>query len=201
MNNYSRAGLIVILALTLGFASTTFCRAEVSQVSKDLKGTRVPETLLLAQASEASPSTTAEPAPGSPCHVPREYIRLINSGEYDKVGGLFSDDAVYMGPDGKTHYGAKEIGAFYKKMLSLLRPKITALSFLENGNECIMELGGLDSSGGNNVKIWPTGSVPHPGAIDIFTINSQGKASQFLVYLRPGTRTQAQLRAALAKMH
>ena len=201
MNNYSRAGLIVILALTLGFASTTFCRAKVSQVSKDLKGTRVPETLLLAQASEASPSTTAEPAPGSPCHVPREYIRLINSGEYDKVGGLFSDDAVYMGPDGKTHHGEKEIGAFYKKMLSLLRPKITALSFLENGNECIMELGGLDSSGANNVKIWPTGSVPHPGAIDIFTINSQGKASQFLVYLRPGTRTQAQLRAALAKMH
>jgi len=106
-----------------------------------------------------------------------------------------------MGPDGKTRHGAKEIGAFYKRMLSLLRPKITALSFLENGNECIMELGGLDSSGGDNMKIWPTGSVPHPGAIDIFTINSQGKASQFLVYLRPGTRTQAQLRAALAKIH
>ena len=106
-----------------------------------------------------------------------------------------------MGPDGKTRHGAKEIGAFYKKMLSLLRPKITGLSFLQNGNECIMELGEVSSSGGDNVKIWPTGSVPHPGAIDIFTINSQGKASQFLVYLRPGTRTQAQLRAALAKIH
>ena len=197
MNNYCRAGLILSLAVTLGFASTTFCG---TQVSRDLKGTHLPETLL-AQASEATPSTTAEPASSSPCHVSREYIRLIDSGEYDKVGGLFSDDAVYMGPDGKTRHGAKEIGAFYKRMLSLLRPKITALSFLENGNECIMELGGLDSSGGDNVKIWPTGSVPHPGAIDIFTINSQGKASQFLVYLRPGTRTQAQLRAALAKIH
>ncbi len=197
MNNYCRAGLILSLAVTLGFASTTFCG---TQVSRDLKGTHLPETLL-AQASEATPSTTAEPASSSPCHVSREYIRLIDSGEYDKVGGLFSDDAVYMGPDGKTRHGAKEIGAFYKRMLSLLRPKITALSFLENGNECIMELGGLDSSGGDNMKIWPTGSVPHPGAIDIFTINSQGKASQFLVYLRPGTRTQAQLRAALAKIH
>ena len=200
MNNYRRAGLIVSLAVTLGLASTTFCGAEVSQVSKHLKGTRVPETLL-AQASEASPSTTAEPAPSSPCHVPREYIRRINSGEYDKVGGLFSDDAVYMGPDGKTHHGAKEIGAFYSRMLSRLRPKIMGLSFLENGNECIMELGEGDSSGGNNVRIWPTGSVPHPTAIDIFTINSQGKASKFLVYLRPGTRTQADLRAALAKIH
>jgi len=143
----------------------------------------------------------AEPAPGSPCHVPREYIRLINSGQYDKIGGLFADDAVYMGPDGKTHHGAEEIGAFYKRMLSLLRPKITGLSFLENGNECIMELGEVGSSGDNNVKIWPIGSVPHPAAIDIFTINSQGKASKFLVYLRPGTRTQADLRAALTKMH
>jgi hypothetical protein len=197
MNNYCRAGLIVSLAVTIGLASTTFCSAEVS---KDLKGTPIPETLL-AQASEGTPSTTAEPASTSPCHVPREYIRLINSGEYDKVGGLFSDDAVYMGPDGKTRHGAKEIGAFYKKMLSLLRPKVTGLSFLENGNECIMELGEVDSSGGNNVKIWPTGSLPHPGAIDIFTINSQGKASKFLVYLRPGTRIQAELRAALTKMH
>jgi SnoaL-like protein len=194
MNNYCRAGLIVSLALTIGFASTTFCGAEVS---KDLKGTHTPE--VLAQASEASPSTTAEPAPSSPCHVPREYIRRINSGEYDKVGGLFSDDAVYMGPDGKTHHGAKEIGAFYKRMLSLLRPKVTGLSFLQNGNECIMELESIDYSDGNNVKIWPTGSVPHPGAIDIFTINSQGKASKFLVYLRPGT--QARIQAALAKMH
>jgi len=106
-----------------------------------------------------------------------------------------------MGPDGKTHHGAKEIGAFYKKMLSLLRPKVTGLSFLESGNQCIMELGEVNSSDGNNVKIWPTGSLPHPGAIDIFTIDSQGKASKFLVYLRPGTRTQAQLRAALAKIH
>jgi hypothetical protein len=64
-----------------------------------------------------------------------------------------------------------------------------------------MELGEVDSSGGNDVKIWPIGSVPHPAAIDIFTINSSGKASKFLVYLRPGTRTQAELRSALAKMH
>jgi len=64
-----------------------------------------------------------------------------------------------------------------------------------------MELGEVNSSDGSNVKIWPTGSLPNPGAIDIFTIDSQGKASKFLVYLRPGTRTQAQLRAALAKIH
>jgi hypothetical protein len=90
MNNYGRAGLIVSLAVMLGLASTTFCGAEVS---KDLKGTHTPE--VLAQASEASPSTTAEPAPSSRCHVSREYVRLINSGEYDKVGGLFADDAIY----------------------------------------------------------------------------------------------------------
>jgi len=197
MNSYTRAGLIISFAVTIGFASSAFCGPEVS---KNLTDRQTPQTLL-AQASEPASSTMAEPAPSSPCHVPREYVRLINSGQYDKVGGLFSDDAVYMGPDGKTRHGAEAIGAFYKKMLSLLRPKVTGLSFLQNGNECIMELGEVDSSRGNNVKIWPIGSVPHPAAIDIFTINSRGKTSKFLVYLRPGTRTQAELRAALAKMH
>jgi hypothetical protein len=197
MNSYTRAGLIISLAVTIGFASRAFCGAEVS---KNLTDTHTPRTLLAQASAETSP-TMAEPALSSPCHVPREYVRLINSGQYDKVGGLFADDAVYMGPDGKTHQGAEEIGAFYKRMLSLVRPKVTGLSFLQNGNECIMELGEVDSSGGNNVKIWPIGSVPHPAAIDIFTISSSGKASKFLVYLRPGTRTQAELRSALAKMH
>ena len=197
MNRYAKAGLIVSLAVTIGFTLRAFCGAEALN---NLSERHTAQTLL-AQASEGTSPTMAEPAPGSPCSVPREYIRLINSGQYDKVGGLFSEDAVYMGPDGKTHHGAKEIGAFYKRMLSVLRPKVTGLSFLQNGNECIMELGEVDSSGNNAVKIWPVGNVPHPAAIDIFTIDSQGKASKFLVYLRPGTRTQTELRAALAKMH
>jgi hypothetical protein len=197
MTSYTRAALIFILAAAIGFASRAFCGAEVLKNLSD----RQTHQRLLAQAEEGPSPMMAEPAPGSPCHVPREYVRLINSGQYDKIGGLFADDAVYMGPDGKTHHGAAEIGAFYKKMLSSLRPKITASSFLQNGNECIMELGEVHSSGGNNVKIWPIGSVPHPAAIDIFTINSEGKASKFLVYLRPGTRTQEQLRAALSNMH
>src|SRR5713101_8104559 len=42
----------------------------------------------------------AEPAPSSPCHVLREYVGLIsyNSGQCDKIGGLFSDGAVIYGP-------------------------------------------------------------------------------------------------------
>jgi hypothetical protein len=38
-----------------------------------------------------------------------------NSGQYDKIGGLFSDGAVYMGPDGKTYHGGEEIGTIYKR--------------------------------------------------------------------------------------
>jgi SnoaL-like domain len=196
MNSYIKAALIVSLAITIGFASRTLCGA---QTSTNLTDRHTPQRLL-AQASEGTSPMMAEAAPSSPCHVSREYVRLINSGQYDKIGRLFSDDAVYMGPDGRTRHGAEDIGAFYKSMLSLLRPKVTSLSFLQNGNQCIMELGEVNSSG-DNVKIWPIGSVPHPAAIDIFTINSRGKASKFLVYLRPGTRTQSELRAALAKMH
>jgi SnoaL-like domain len=162
MNSYTTAGLVVSLAVTIGFVSRAFCGAEGST---NLTDRHTPQRLL-AQASEAASAMMAEPAPSSSCHVPREYVRLINSGQYDKIGGLFSDDAVYMGPDGRTRHGAEEIGAFYKSMLSRLRPKVTSLSFLQTGNECIMELGEVNSSGGN-VKIWPIGDVPHPAAIDI----------------------------------
>jgi hypothetical protein len=189
MKNYRKVGFVVGLAVTLGFASTAFCAAEIS---KDLKDTHPSETLL-AQADKATASLTGWPASSSVCYVPREYIRRINSGEYDKMGELFSDDAVYMGPDGETRHGAKEIGAFYKVILPRLQGKIAGLSFLENGDECIMELGIEPNSSGGNVdaKIWPLGTVPHPAAIDIFTINSQGKASKFLVYVRPGTNNPA----------
>jgi hypothetical protein len=51
----------------------------------------------------------------------------------------------------------------------------------------------------SGLKTYPLGSLPHPTAIDLFTVNSEGQASKFLVYVRPGTEEKAQ--AALAKMH
>jgi SnoaL-like domain len=102
-------------------------------------------------------------------------VSLINKGQYGALRGLFSDDAVYRGPDGKTRHGSREIDEFYMKMLTRLRPHIKPASLIQQGNECVMELENKDSTGRYVLT-----------AIDHFTVDQNGKATHFVVYFRPG---------------
>src|SRR2546421_10187191 len=81
--------------------------------------------------SPAHPQTPAQSASGAgnPCSVPHEYVKVINDGKYDAVGNLFTENAVYMGPDGKTRHGSKDIGAFYSNFLPKLKPQLRAARF------------------------------------------------------------------------
>jgi hypothetical protein len=121
------------------------------------------------------------------CDAAEEYVKLINNSKYDSVGGVFADDAVYMGPDGKTRHGSKEIGAFYSRFLPIFKPQLRASRFFAQGNECMMELENKNQSG----EFAPT-------AVDHFTVDAAGKVSKFIVYLRPGAGTRS-LRSALSK--
>ena len=134
---------------------------------------RASEPALLAQAPKSQDVVASNGA--GPCQVAKQYVSLINKGQYGELGGLFSDNAVYQGPDGKTHLGSKEIGEFYVKMLTRLRPHMKPASFIEQGSECVMELENKDSKG-RYVLI----------AIDHFTVDQNGKATHFVVYFRPG---------------
>lgn len=127
-------------------------------------------------------------AAGGACSAPREYVKLINDGKYDSVGSLFADDAVYMGPDGKTRHGSNDIGAFYSRFLPRLKPRLRASRFFEQGNECMMELENKNSRTGEFA----------PTAVDHFTVDSAGKISSFIVYLRPGAEGTRVLRGALS---
>src|SRR5215469_3951425 len=78
----------------------------------------VPLSLITSLALLASITYAQAPAPNGSasagsCSTPREYVKVINDGKYDSVGNLFADNATYMGPDGKTRHGSKDIGAFY----------------------------------------------------------------------------------------
>ena len=136
----------------------------------------------------AAQTPPGESGASSPCSVPHEYVRLINDGKYESVGQLFANDAVYEGPDGKTRHGAKAIGAFYSSFLPRLKPELHASRFFEQGNECMMELENKSSQ---------TDSF-RPTAVDHFTIDSAGRISRFIVYLRPGSETAEQLKRALS---
>jgi hypothetical protein len=93
-----------------------------------------------------------------------------------------------MGPDGKTRHGSKNIGAFYSGFLPRLKPQLRASKFFEQGNECMMELENKDNRTGEFA----------PTAVDHFTIDSAGKISSFIVYLRPGADITTRLRRALS---
>jgi hypothetical protein len=143
----------------------------------------------IAPAHAQNSAQGASPAGGA-CSAPREYVKLINDGKYDSVGSLFADNAVYMGPDGKTRQGSKEIGAFYARFLPKLKPHLQGSRFFEQGNECMMELENKNSRTGEFT----------PAAVDHFTIDSAGKISRFIVYLRPGSDTTRLLQRALSRL-
>ena len=125
------------------------------------------------------------------CDAAVNYVRLIDAGNYGSVGNLFATNAMYYGPDGKTRHGSQEIGDFYSEFLKALRPQLKAVSYFEQGRECLMELDNKDSQSGEYVRT----------AIDHFTVDPEGKISKFIVYVRPGASTQRDMDAALAKMH
>ena len=137
------------------------------------RSARASEPTLLAKAPKSQDVIATNGA--GPCQVAKQYVSLINKGQYGALGGLFADNAVYQGPDGKTHHGSKEIGEFYVKMLTRLRPHMKPASFIEQGSECVMELENKDSKGRYVLT-----------AIDHFTVDQNGKATHFVVYFRPG---------------
>jgi predicted SnoaL-like aldol condensation-catalyzing enzyme len=181
---------LVVLAVAMscassGFASPASVRAAAP--SHDRAVTRTP--MLFAQASAADPKTGGSAATDT-CETPRDYVKLINSGRYDAIGGLFADDAVYMGPDGTTRNGRKEIAEFYQKVLSAMRLQLKAASYIQEGDNCLVELENKDKKSGRYDLI----------SIDHFIIDPQGKVSKFIVYLRPGSQFGKQVGAAV-KVH
>jgi hypothetical protein len=142
-------------------------------------------SLSISSAYAQNPRQSASAA----CGAPHQYVKLINDGKYDSVGSLFADDAVYMGPDGKTRHGSKDIGAFYSRFLPRLKPRLQASRFFEQGNECMMELENKNNRTGEFM----------PAAVDHFKIDSAGKISTFIVYLRPGSEMTRALRNALSE--
>jgi hypothetical protein len=162
---------IFILAITTSFLAAAICSAQATPAGTE---------------GNQSGSAGAKGA----CDAAREYVNVISAGNYDAVGGLFADDAIYMGPDGKTRHGSKEIGEFYKKFLNAYKPQIKAANFIQQDNDCILELENKSKKSGEYALV----------AIDHFTIDSQGKVAKFVVYLRPGSSSQKEMNAALAKI-
>jgi hypothetical protein len=114
----------------------------------------------------------------SACRAAKRYVELSDTGQYDKVGTLFADDAIYFGPNEEALRGAAKIGAFYTMFLSHAKPHVQMASLVPAGpHDCFIELQGLTAG-----FLQKT-----PGAIDRFTTDKSGKVTRLYIYFRPDT--------------
>jgi hypothetical protein len=112
------------------------------------------------------------------CRAAKRYVELTDTGQYDKVGTLFADDAIYFGPNEEAMQGATKIGAFYTIFLSHAKPHVQMASLVPAGpHDCFIELQGLTAG-----FLQKT-----PGAIDRFTADNSGKVTRLYIYFRPDT--------------
>lgn len=111
------------------------------------------------------------------CEPAQRYVDLMTEERYDEVGKLFADDAVFVTPTGKVLRGPAEIGAFYAEMMPKFKPRNVPISFIAEGDECIMEL--------VTATILDNFAHYRLAAIDHFTVNADGKIRHLTVYLRP----------------
>lgn len=110
--------------------------------------------------------------------VVHEFVRRVNAQDQVGVSELFAEDAVFMGPDCVTRHGRQEIYKFFTRLdPEFIKPHLPMrpTAIVHGGNQCLMAFQSKLS----------TGEYEHT-AVDQFTVNDDGKITEFIVYLRPG---------------
>lgn len=111
------------------------------------------------------------------CKPAQRYIDLTAAGQYDQLGSLFADDAVFVTPIGTVLHGPAEIGEFYKTFLPKIKPRNVPITFIADGDECVMAL--VTATNLDNYAKYRLAAIDH------FTVNKKGKIRHMVVYLRP----------------
>jgi ketosteroid isomerase-like protein len=102
-----------------------------------------------------------------------EYIRRMNRRDFDRLSELFSEDAVFYGPFGMIT-GRAAIHEVYTTFQSKILPTIWLVSAVTEGNRCVFEF-----------ECRLEGETRIGRAIDHFTVDGDGKITQFIMYQRP----------------
>ncbi len=121
------------------------------------------------------------------CQAAKRYSDLITAGHYDLIGGLFSKDALYLGPVDQPIRGNDRIGAFYVAFMAGHKAQSHIASLAPAGrHDCYMEMqGSLDTDS--------------PAVIDRFTTDDSGKVVRLCIYFRPD-RAKALLPSATSAL-
>ena len=121
------------------------------------------------------------------CEVAREYIRLTDDGEYDQVGELWVDNAVFYNPVGEIIRGKPAIKSFYSRFLRTITPvnRVSTLAWDPVGNVCVMEIETRVVKGKDGKWMPDSKGNFQRTAIDRFIVNDDGMIEEMRVYLAP----------------
>jgi hypothetical protein len=137
-------------------------------------------SILDSEIYSGDPTPAAVP-PG--CQVAQQYIDLIDSGQYDRVADLYSDDAVVMPPiKSMRAVGHKQIDDFYRNVVGKVRPHMIAVSYASTPGECFQIEAVNRSIDGKTRYSMVT--------VDHFMINSAGKITQMAAFSRPSSEVK-----------
>ena len=107
----------------------------------------------------------------TPAHqAAHAYIDAVNSGDLDRLAGLFASDATVLHPMG-TFQGADAIREFYATGVLAHAPRIIASEWVTAGDHCMFEL-----------EASAAGRTSH--AIDHLTVDERGRIVRMAIGYR-----------------
>ena len=134
-----------------------------------------------AGAAEAAQSCHDLPQPQdiatvtSAAQIPDAYVARLNAGDAAHVTDLFADDAVHRGPDGVIRIGRAALLEFYEDVLTNGALDMAVGTSAAEGNRVAFEL----------VSRQACDDADPATAVDVITVNDDGKIQEFTVFYRP----------------
>ena len=131
-------------------------------------------------AAEAAQSCHDLPQPQdmevtSAAQIPDAYVARLNAGDAVRVTDLFADDAVHRGPDGVIRIGRAALLEFYEGVLTNGALDMAVGTSAAEGNHVAFEL----------VSRQACDDADPATAVDVITVNDDGKIQDFTVFYRP----------------
>lgn len=137
-------------------------------------------SMAAAGAAEAAQSCHDLPQPQdmevtSAAQIPDAYVARLNAGDAVRVTDLFADDAVHRGPDGVIRIGRAALLEFYEDVLANGSLDMAVGTSAAEGNRVAFEL----------VSRQACDDADPATAVDVITVNDDGKIREFTVFYRP----------------
>lgn len=111
----------------------------------------------------------------SAAQIPDAYVARLNAGDAVRVTDLFADDAVHRGPDGVIRIGRAALLEFYEGVLANGSLDMAVGTSAAEGNRVAFEL----------VSRQACDDADPATAVDVITVNDDGKIRDFTVFYRP----------------